>query len=363
MPELEPGLDAYSGSAVQSVWFSSATAGLIASLEAVGAKGKWVAVPPNICPNVIAAIFGAGCQPWFVDIEPERQGMDPERLSEVLTQVGAVIAIHAYGTPCRINEIIHIANQSGVPVIEDCAQAEGATCAGREVGTFGDIAVFSFGKGKIVEAGGGGLVIVRNPRWSTSMEALSAHWRQSSDSAAGDDLGNVYRFFYNNFYPGRTASVKESFLALVEALAPFFRTRCDPEKIPGLIAARNRRESLVLARRQKYLVYIEQLAGAGHIAPIPLQDGAAPWRFNVVVDAGKRDAVFRKLLASGISASTWYPRMTEFLPEHAFRAKELPVARHFEQTLLNLWVDEATDIQTIVRTCTWLRQELLRPGI
>jgi dTDP-4-amino-4,6-dideoxygalactose transaminase len=129
-----------------------------------------------------------------------------------------------------------------------------------------------------------------------------------------------------------------------------------------LIAARSRRDSLVLARRQKYHVYIEQLAGAKHIVPIPLQDGAAPWRFNAVVDADRRDVVFHKLLASNVNASTWYPSMTEFLPEQAFRFTDLPVARCFGQTLLNLWVDETTDTQDIIRNCARLKQDLSIPG-
>lgn len=344
---------------VQSFWFSSATASLIASLEAVGAEGKWVAVPPNICPNIVAAVFGAGCKPWFVDIEQECQGIDPERLSEVIGQIGAVIAIHAYGTPCKIDRIMHIASKAGVPVIEDCAQADGATIADREVGSFGDIAVFSFGKGKIVEvADGGGLAIVRNPDFLTPMKSLIAQWGVSSNSVAGEDLGNIYRLFYNRFYPDRTALAKESFFAALKALAPLFRTRCKPEQIAGLIEARSHRKSLVMARRKKYLMYIEQLAEVAHIAPIPLQDGAAPWRFNALVDADRRDTVFRALLAAHISASTWYPRMTKFLPEHVFRSTDLPITRYFEQALLNLWVDETTNAQDIVLSCTRLKQGL-----
>lgn len=355
-PNTSPGLNA------QTVWFSNATAGLIASLEAVGAKNKWVAVPPNVCPNVIAAVFGARCRPWFVDIEPECQGMDPARLSEVIGQVGAVIAIHAYGTPCKIEDIANVARQRGVPVVEDCAQADGACVADQEVGTFGDIAVFSFGKGKIVEAGGGGLAILRNERWSPPMEALIARWEHSSDSAPGDDLGNAYRFFYNQFYPDRTELARESFFAMVNALAPRFSTKCSPERIAELVAARSQRESLIIARRRKYQMYVEQLAGVPHIAPIPLQEGTAPWRFNAVVEANRRDAIFRGLLASDIRTSTWYPRITRFLPEQAFRSTELPVARHFEQTLLNLWVDDTTSVQDIERTCVSLKQELLRFG-
>jgi dTDP-4-amino-4,6-dideoxygalactose transaminase len=97
------------------------------------------------------------------------------------------------------------------------------------------------------------------------------------------------------------------------------------------------------------------------ITPIALKDGAAPWRFNAEVTPGKRDSVFRKLLESGVKASTWYPRMTEFLPAHAFRSTDLPVAKRFEQALLNLWVDDTTTDQDITQTCSTLKHALLDP--
>jgi len=306
--------------AVHSVWFSSATSALIAALEAVGARGQWVAVPPNVCPNVIAAIVGAECHPWFVDIELERQGMDPACLSGVISQVAAVIAVHAYGTPCKIDEIVQVAHQAGVPVIEDCAQADGATYQCMEVGSFGDIAVFSFGTGKIVDAGGGGLAVARDPRWVAVLESTIDKWAVNSDSTAGDDLGYTYRFLYKRFCPNRTELARESFLALVKTLAPLFKTKCAPKRIPELLAARMKRTSLVTARRGKYSVYVEQLSDVEEINPIPLMEGSAPWRFNAIVNVSKRDHIFGALLGSGINASTWYPRITQFLPESAVRS-------------------------------------------
>jgi len=343
----------------QAVWFSCATAALIASLEAIGAIGKWIAVPPNVCPNVVAAIFGAGCKPFFVDIEPERQGMDPERLSDIIAQVGAVVAVHAYGTPCNIDRIMRIAGQTGVAVIEDCAQADGATFSGREVGTFGDIAVFSFGKGKIIEAGGGGLAIVNNMCWAKNLENIAGQWEPGPEPDASSTLSNAFRTFYNDSYPGRTQLGQEPFFALMQELAPLFRARCIPDRIARLAEARGHRDALVLARRQKYRWYVEHLADLVHCVPIPLLDGAAPWRFNALIREEQRDTVFRSLLASGISASSWYPRISEFLPDRALLSTELPVARHFERGLLNLWVDDSTDFQQISQVCSRLKQELL----
>lgn len=340
------------------VWFSSATGALIASLEALGVSGKWVAVPPNICPNVIVAVLAAGCRPWFVDIESERQGIDPARLSEVISQVGAVIAVHAYGTPCKIDEIIEVAHRAGVPVIEDCAQADGAVYKSVEVGTFGDISVFSFGKGKIVDAGGGGLAITQEARWKKRMELVVLRWADNPDLQAGDNLGNAYRFFYNRFYPERTELVRESFFSLLKALAPRFKNKCKPDRIPELCAARDRRKSLVDMRRDKYRAYIKQLSGIDHIAPLPLYEGAAPWRFNAIVDANRRDQVFHALIKSGRNASTWYPRIARFLPESEIRSGALLVSEYFERVLLNLWVDEKVSINEIESQCDKIKYEV-----
>ena len=354
---IKPNL--FAKQAAQSIWFSSCTAALIASLEAVGATGKWVAVPPNVCPSVITAVFGAECKPWFVDIEPERQGMDPQRLSEVISQVAAVIAVHAYGVPCKINQIAEIARHAKVPLIEDCAQADGATYMGYAVGEFGDIAVFSFGTGKIVDAGGGGLAIIQT-QWQDSIQDVIDEWPETVNHQAGDEMSGSYRSIYNNFYPEKSASAQESFFALVQKLAPMFKAKCDVRRIPHLVEQRSRRDALVCERRRKYKYYVNQFVEVKHLTLVPLLEGAAPWRFNALIDENQRDTVFRGLLADGIKASTWYPRISSFLPQQVYRSTTLPVSERFEKTLLNLWVDESISNEEIIRNCELLKHKLVQ---
>ncbi|HSI43292.1 MAG TPA: DegT/DnrJ/EryC1/StrS family aminotransferase [Methylotenera sp.] len=342
---------------VKNVWFSSATSALIASLEAVETHGKWVAVAPNVCPNVIAAIFASGAKPWFVDIEPQRQGIDPKLLTGVISQVAAVIAVHAYGVPCEIEQIAEIANEAGVPLIEDCAQADGAEFLGKAVGSFGDIAVFSFGTGKIIDAGGGGLAVVQMC-FQDNIDKVINDWPEADNGLISDELGSVYRFFYNRFYPHNVEVIQESFLAFIKKISPLFKTRCNTKTIPHLIERRKELEAIIEARREKYSIYIKHLSGTNLIQPLPLLQGVVPWRFNIIIDVSYRDLLFKQLLNSDVKASTWYPRISIFLPNHSYKTTSDLVAKKYECGLLNLWLDETISNEQIVQNCGFLKNKI-----
>lgn len=109
----------------------------------------------------VAAIELTGAIPVFVDIEPQYYTLDPEKLEKMITsKTKAVIPVHLYGHPADLSPIIEIAKKHGLRVIEDCAQATGATYRNRRVGSFGDMACFSFYPTKNLGAlGDGGMVV------------------------------------------------------------------------------------------------------------------------------------------------------------------------------------------------------------
>lgn len=349
---------------VTPIWFPSGTAALIAALLALGARNRWVAVPPNVCPNVVAAILGAEARPMFVDIEIDRQGLDPQRLETIVNQVAVVLAVHAYGTPCRIDELVHIAHQHGVPVVEDCAVADGATYAGHPVGSFGDIAVFSFGTGKIIDAGGGGALVVNtSERMQVSIEAICEAWLLADDcEPAATELGQAYKSLYNRFYPLCPASAQQEFHVTLTRLAPDFRRKYACNNMPPdrILRKRSNLDNWVVARRQKYAEYARELASVKGLYVAELHEGAVPWRCNVHVDNSIRDKLFRHLLELQLPASTWYPRISTFIPNEsgAGAAVDLSQAAKAERTILNLWLDETTDSDAIMRICNVLKRFL-----
>lgn len=101
-----------------------------------------------------------GAIPVFADVDPKTCNVTAETIEAALSpKTKAIVATHLFGNPCDMSAIMELANRRGIPVIEDCSQAFGATWAGRPVGTFGALGCFSLQQGKHVTTGEGGLVI------------------------------------------------------------------------------------------------------------------------------------------------------------------------------------------------------------
>ena len=140
----------------------SARSGIIIALKALGLPPQaGIGVPLYCCPVVFKAIKAAGCNPVFIDVDPETFCLSPPDLQKRQTKLDAVIAVHMFGNLCNMPEILSIMN--GKPVIEDCAQSLGSKLGGRASGGFSDVAVFSFRSGKYLSVGEGGALFSANP--------------------------------------------------------------------------------------------------------------------------------------------------------------------------------------------------------
>ncbi len=132
------------------------------ALQALGiGEGDEVIVPAITWIATAGAVKNVGAEPVFVDLIEREFTMNPDLLEDVITdQTKAIIPVHLYGLPCRMPEVMAIARKHDLYVLEDCAQAHGANIDGKTVGTFGDIATFSFYPGKNLGAYGdaGGIV-------------------------------------------------------------------------------------------------------------------------------------------------------------------------------------------------------------
>lgn len=127
------------------VGLNSGLDALILALKAIGiGQGDEVIVPANTYIATVLGITQNGAAPVFV--EPDiYHNIDPEKIESAITdKTKAILAVHLYGQPCRMDEIMEIAGRHGIPVVEDCAQSHGATFNGRMTGTFGKISCFSF---------------------------------------------------------------------------------------------------------------------------------------------------------------------------------------------------------------------------
>ena len=155
-------------------FFSSGRSALTALLEAmhIGA-GDEVIVQAFTCMVVPNSIRFTDATPIFIDID-NTANCDPKDLEKKITShTKAIIVQHTFGIPADMEAIFQIAKKHGVFVIEDCAHALGATYKGKQVGTLGDAAFFSFGRDKCVSSVFGGAVIVKNKVLAARLEQIT----------------------------------------------------------------------------------------------------------------------------------------------------------------------------------------------
>jgi len=149
----------------EGVGVNSGTDALILSLRALDVGlGDEVITVSHTALATIAAILAVGATPVLVDIESDFYTMDPQRFRDAVSpKTKAVIPVHLYGQPADMDAILNIAREHNLYVIEDCAQAAGATYKGKRVGSLGDVGCFSFYPTKNLGAiGDGGMVITKN---------------------------------------------------------------------------------------------------------------------------------------------------------------------------------------------------------
>jgi dTDP-4-amino-4,6-dideoxygalactose transaminase len=165
----------------------------------IGAGDEVITPSRTFIASAGAAVM-RGATPVFADVDPVSQNLTLESIEKVVTpRTRAIVAVHLAGWPCEMDAIMRFANERGIKVIEDCAQAHGATYRGQPVGSFGHAAAFSFCQDKIITTGGEGGMLVTNDE-----QAWKKAW-------AYKDHGKSFDAVYNRQHPIGFRWVHESF--------------------------------------------------------------------------------------------------------------------------------------------------------
>ncbi|TRZ96017.1 aminotransferase class I/II-fold pyridoxal phosphate-dependent enzyme [bacterium] len=174
---------------------SNGTVALHLALLALGiGKGDEVIVPDLTFAATINAVIHAQAKPVIVDIEKESWCIDPMMVKKAITpRTKAIIPVHLYGQPCDMGAIMWIAKKHRLHVIEDCAEAHGATFDGKKVGSFGDIGCFSFFANKIITTGEGGMCVTNSAVLKDKMKLLRDHGMSQDRKYWHEIIGYNYR--------------------------------------------------------------------------------------------------------------------------------------------------------------------------
>ena len=158
---------------------SSCTGAMHMALRAMGiGKGDEVIVPELTWVATASVVNYVGATPVFVDVDRKTWTMDPKSFRNAITQkTKAVMPVHLYGHPAKMDDIMQIAKEHNLKVLEDAAPAIGATINGQYCGTFGDAAAFSFQGAKMMVTGEGGIIITNNDEIFAKIKQFSEHGR------------------------------------------------------------------------------------------------------------------------------------------------------------------------------------------
>ena len=280
---------------------------LMLVLKALGiGEGDEVIVPSNTYIATALAVTYVGAKPVFVDPSISTFNINTDLIEVAITEkTRAIMPVHLYGQACDMDPIMTIAKKYGLKVVEDCAQAHGATYKGQKVGTFGDAAGFSFYPGKNLGAlGDAGAVVTNDPEIEKKVRALG-------------NYGSDYK--YHHVLKGNNSRLDELQAAFLAA------------KLPHL-------ERMNAERRKIADRYLNEIKNTKVVLPTVGEDFIPVWHI-FGIRCKERDALEKYLHEHGIGTNKHYPipmHLQESYKDLGFKEGDFPIAEKISKTELSI---------------------------
>ena len=329
------------------------TLALDLALKGLGiGAGDEVVVTPRTFLASATAVINAGATPVFADVDPDTQNITPATVAAVITpKTRAVVAVHLAGWPCDMDGMMALAAEQGLFVIEDCAQAHGATYKGKPVGGLGHVGCWSFCQDKIMSTGGEGGMVTVNDR-----DLWSRMW-------SFKDHGKSWEAVYEREHPPGFRWLHESVgtnWRLTEMQSAIGRIQL--QRMPGWTTARQ-------ANCQAIWETAGSLPGL-RVPVVPEEIGHAGYKCYVFVDeaavnepvADVRDRIMNAIVAEGVPCFSG--SCSEVYLEKAFTdlglgpQERLPVAKALGESALMFLVHPTLTEAEIDKTCEVLRKAM-----
>jgi dTDP-4-amino-4,6-dideoxygalactose transaminase len=304
--EFERAFAAFTGAA-HCIGFNSGTSALHVAMRLLNVgPGDEVITTPYTFVATSWAIAYTGARPVYVDIDEQSMNLDPGLVERAITpRTKAVLPVHLYGHPFEIDPLLAICRRHHLPLVEDAAQAHGARYRGRPVGTFGEMAAYSFYPGKNLGAcGEGGALVTNRADYAARARSLREH-------------GSTVRYYHDEVgYNYRMEGIQGAVLGV------------KLRHLPAWNAARHR-----LALR-----YHELLAGTPLRLPRETPDAESVYHLYVVRHAA-RDRLREYLAARGIGTALHYPvplHLQKCFADLGYKPGNFPVAERAARECLSL---------------------------
>lgn len=335
---------ASSVSTKHAVALANGTVALEAALHVLGiGAGDEVIVTSRSFVASAGCVVFLGARPIFADVDRDSQNITVETISAACTKrTRAIIAVHLAGWPCDMDPIIKYARENGLLVIEDCAQAQGALYKGKNVGSLGDMAAFSFCQDKIMTTAGEGGMVTTNDRtiWSKAW-SLKDHGKDFELAHQLND-GKGFRWLHKSF--GTNWRMTEMQAAI---------GRIQLRKLPVWLDIRGRNAGILTE------CFRDIPAIRVTIPPADVKHAYYKYYAFVRPQALKsgwdRNRIIKEIVAAGIpcqSGSCSEIYLEKAFEQHGLGPKQrLPVAKELGETSLMFLVHPTLTEEDMARTC------------
>ena len=280
---------------------------LMLALKALGVgAGDEVIVPSNTYIATALAVTYVGAKLVFVEPDIRTFNINPENIEAAITdKTKAIMPVHLYGQASDMDPIMEIAKKHNLFVVEDCAQAHGATYKGKKIGSFGDAAGFSFYPGNnLVALGDAGATVTNNKELADKVRALG-------------NYGSDYK--YHHIYQGNNSRLDEMQAAFLSA------------KLPHL-------EKINVERRRIAQKYLDGINNSEVVLPYVPEDMVPVWHIFGI--RCKRRAELEKFLnEAGIGTNKHYPipmHLQDCYKDLGFKEGDFPIAEEISATELSI---------------------------
>lgn len=326
-----------------SVLVGNGTTALYLALKAQNIQNKKVALPNNVCMNVLLPIYFSNNTPVFLDIDMETLGIDLSKAHR--QQFDVLIAVHAYGNVCDIEKIEAYCKKHSIYLIEDLAVAQGLSFKERCIGSFGDISIVSFGSGKVVDIGHGGALLMDDETLYKNVCAELCHLKQfeDEDEAHIDAISKKHTKLYNLDFGKGINTFHSEFKALCLNKKHHFLYQFSDKFAAQLEKALQQLDFFIKLRQKnsRYIANKFRLANVDTLKVFEPKFGSSYWRLTLFVTL-YRDELFKFLLEKRYKISSWY-HSVDLLFEKRI-SLETPISDYVGGVILNIWVNEEIDI-------------------
>lgn len=273
-------------------------------------------------------ISAVGAVPVFVDVEKDTFNIDPSKIEEKITEkTKAIVPVHIFGQSAKMDEINAIAEKHNLKVIEDACQAIGGKYKGRNIGTLGDVACFSFFPTKNLGcAGDGGIIVTDNDDVATIARALRTHGSGENGQKAYNLLNNINEEIdtvqnaddtvynplkYYNYLIGYNTRLDAIQAAILRVKLPYI-------------------DEWNAKRREIAKIYDESLKDTDLVTPF-VDENNVPVYHMYILQSEEREAILGKLKENGVATGVYYPvplHLQKVYKNLGYKEGDMPVAEY-----------------------------------